>query len=75
MKPKTNYFEEPEMTEKEFVDFCYMHGACNVNLDGEITPDFALDLLHSYFMEHHCGTIPTLRDVYKQIKMIEQICD
>ena len=61
------------MTEQEFVAFCQEHGACNVDIDGEIEVSFALDLLHDYYMEHPDGTIPTLRDVYNQIGIIHRI--
>ena len=61
------------MTEKEFVEFCYDHGACNVDIDGEIEVSFALDLLHDYYMEHPDGAIPHLRDVFNQINRIHEI--
>ena len=61
------------MTEKEFKEFCCEHGACNVDLDGEIEVWFALDLLKDYYMEHPDGAIPHLRDVFNQIKRIHEI--
>ena len=61
------------MTEKEFEEFCREHGACNVDLDGEIEVSFALDLLKDYYMEHPDGAIPHLRDVFNQIKRIHEI--
>ena len=61
------------MTEQEFVEFCQEHGACNVDIDGEIEVSFALDLLCDYYMEHPDGAIPTLRDVYNQIGIIHRI--
>ena len=61
------------MTEKEFAEFCHDHGACNVDIDGEIEVSFALDLLHDYYMEHPDGAIPHLRDVFNQINRIHEI--
>ena len=61
------------MTEQEFVEFCSSHGACNVDIDEEIEVSFALDLLSDYYFENPDGTIPTLRDVYKQIAIIHKI--
>lgn len=61
------------MTETEFVEFCRYHGACNVDIDGEIEVSFALLLLHEYYFEHPDGAIPTLRDVFNQINMIHDI--
>ena len=61
------------MTEQEFVKFCKEHGACNVDIDGEIEVSFALDLLRDYYMEHPDGAIPTLRDVFNQIGIIHGI--
>lgn len=61
------------MTEQEFVEFCQDHGACNVDINGEIEVSFALDLLHDYYMEHPDGVIPHLREVFNQIKKINEI--
>ena len=61
------------MTEKEFEDFCREHGACNVDIDGEIEVSFAFDLLSDYYMEHPNGAIPHLRDVFNQLNLIDKI--
>ena len=61
------------MTEQQFAEFCRDHGACNVDMDGEIEVSFALDLLHDYFFEHPDGAVPRLRDVYRQIDLIHRI--
>ena len=61
------------MTEKEFEEFCREHGACNVDIDGEIEVSFALDLLGYYYTEHPDGAIPRLRDVFNQINRIHEI--
>ena len=61
------------MTEQEFVEFCREHGACNVDIDGEIEVWFALSLLCDYYKEHPDGAIPKLRDVYNQIGIIHRI--
>ena len=60
------------MSEKEFEEFCRKHGACNVDIEGEINAAFALDLLSDYFLENPC-VLPTLRDVYNQISKIEEM--
>lgn len=61
------------MTDYEFAEFCREHGACNVDIDGEIEVSFALDLLRDYFFENRHGAIPSLRDVYYQIDKINEI--
>ena len=61
------------MTEKEFEEFCREHGACNVDIDGEIEVSFALDLLKDYYTEHPDGAIPHLHDVFNQINRIHEI--
>ena len=61
------------MTEREFVEFCREHGACNVDINGEIEVSFALDLLRDYFFENRHGCIPSLRDAYFQIDKIKEI--
>lgn len=61
------------MTEQEFIEFCQDHGACNVDINGEIEVSFALDLLRDYYIENLNGAIPHLRDVFNQIKKINEI--
>lgn len=59
------------MTDKEIVEFCRSHGACNVDIDGNIEVSFALDLLHDYFKENPSGCFNTLREVFDQIAIIQ----
>lgn len=60
------------MREKEFEEFCREHGACNVDIEGNVEAAFALDILSAYFFENPC-VLPTLRDVYNQISKIEEM--
>lgn len=61
------------MNDREFVEFCRAHGACNVDIDGNIEVSFALDLLSDYFREHPAGVIERLGDVRDQIEKIIEI--
>lgn len=61
------------MTEQEFIEFCEERVERHVDLNDEIFVPFALDLLSAYYMEHPHGSIPTLRDVFNQIKKINEI--
>ena len=61
------------MTDTEIIEFCMAHGACNVDIDGEIEVLFALDLLKDYYAEHPDGCFPCLRDVFSQIEKIHEI--
>jgi len=61
------------MSDREFVEFCRDHGACNVDIDGNVEVSFALDLLSEYFREHPAGVIARLGDVRDQIEKIIEI--
>lgn len=61
------------MSEKEFVEFCRHHGACNVDIDGDCEISFALELLSEYFRENPSGCVESLRDVYKQIEILKSV--
>ena len=61
------------MKDNEIVEFCRAHGACNVDVDGNVEVSFALDLLHDYFMENPAGCFETLREVFGQIDKIRDV--